>query len=305
MRLVLLGLGLVGGSIARAIRSREGAGTPGPASEPHSIVAWTPDGRGPRAALQAGVIDVAARSLEEAVDGASLVILAGPPDACLVLLGDLAAGRSFARTRDLLVTDVASTKGAIVARAAELGLPFVGGHPMAGRETSGFAAADGSLFAGRPWVVVPARSSPPGGVARVMAFAADCGALPVVMDAAEHDAAVAAISHLPLVVAAALVEAIIGRGSGPGRPNWPAARALAATGWASATRLARGDAEMAAGIAVTNGPAIAARIRDLEAVLADWRATIERGDRDELRARFGAARQRLETAADEDGAGQR
>ena len=305
MRLVLLGLGLVGGSIARAIRSREDAGDPERVTEPHAIVAWTPDGRGPRAALQARVIDVAARSLEEAIDGASLVILAGPPDACLVLLGDLAAGRSFARTRDLLVTDVASTKGAIVARAAELGLPFVGGHPMAGRETSGFAAADGSLFAGRPWVVVPARSSPPGGVARVMAFAADCGALPVVMDAAEHDAAVAAISHLPLVVAAALVEAIIGRGSGPGRPDWPAARALAATGWASATRLARGDAEMAAGIAVTNGPAIAARIRDLEAVLADWRATIERGDRDELRARFGAARQRLETAADEDGAGQR
>jgi len=305
MRLVLLGLGLVGGSIARAIRSREGTGGPGPENEQRSIVAWTPDGRGPRVALQAGVIDVAARSLEEAVDGASLVILAAPPDACLALLDDLAAGRLTARNRDLLVTDVASTKGAIVARAAELGLPFVGGHPMAGRETSGFAAADGSLFAGRPWVVVPAPSSPPGGVARVAAFAADCGAVPVVMDAAEHDAAVAAISHLPLVVAAALVEAIVGRGSDPGRPDWPAARALAATGWGSATRLARGDAEMAAGIAVTNGPAIAARIRVLEAMLADWRATIERGDRDELRARFGAARQRLEAAADEDGAGQR
>lgn len=305
MRLVLLGLGLVGGSIARAIRSREGAGGFGPETERHSIVAWTPDGRGPRAALQAGVIDVAARSLAEAVDGASLVILAAPPDACLALLGDLAAGGSAVLARDLLVTDVASTKGAIVARAAELGLPFVGGHPMAGRETSGFAAADGSLLEGRPWVVVPARSSPPGGLARVMALAADCGAVPVVMDAAEHDAAVAAISHLPLVVAAALVEAIVGRGSGPGRPDWPAARALAATGWASATRLAGGDADMAAGIALTNGPAIAARIRDLEAVLADWRVTIERRDRDELRTRFGAARQRLLAAADEGGAGQR
>ena len=305
MRLVLLGLGLVGGSIARAIRSREGAGGFGPETERNSIVAWTPDGRGPRAALQAGVIDVAARSLAEAVDGASLVILAAPPDACLALLGDLAAGGSAVLARDLLVTDVASTKGAIVARAAELGLPFVGGHPMAGRETSGFAAADGSLLEGRPWVVVPARSSPPGGVARVMAFAADCGAVPVVMDAAEHDAAVAAISHLPLVVAAALVEAIVGRGSGPGRPDWPSARALAATGWASATRLAGGDADMAAGIALTNGPAIAARIRDLEAVLADWRVTIERRDRDELRTRFGAARQRLLAAADEGGAGQR
>lgn len=298
MRIAFLGLGLVGGSVARALRA--GEMTPGYQPEPPTIAAWTPGGRGPRAALDARVIDVAAASLEEAIDGASLVILAAPPDACLAILEDLASVSVDRRAEDFLVTDVASTKGAIVARAAELGLPFVGGHPMAGRDTSGFGAGDGALFTDRPWVVVPAPTSPPDGVSRVMAIAVACGATPLLMDAAEHDAAVAAISHLPLVVAVALVESIGGRGPNSGRSDWPTARALAATGWASATRLARGDADMAVGIALTNGPAILSRIRELEIVLAEWRSLIERADRNELWGRFEAARLRLAMSGHDD-----
>jgi prephenate dehydrogenase len=130
----------------------------------------------------------------------------------------------------------------------------------------------------------------------VIAVATACGAKVVRLGAAEHDAAVAAISHLPLVVAAALVEAI------GGAPDWPAARSLAAGGWASMTRLARGDVEMGAGILATNGPAVADRLRDLRRVLDGWQTELDTGspDADRLRDRLAAARRRLE-ADDADG----
>ena len=92
---------------------------------------------------------------------------------------------------------------------------------MAGRESSGYAAADVDLFVGRPWVVVPGTAARPTDVERVGWLASLVGAVPVRMEAAEHDAAVAAISHLPLVFAAALVEAVAGPGEGDARPDWP------------------------------------------------------------------------------------
>ena len=101
---------------------------------------------GPRAALAAGVIDAVAVDPLEAVRGAGIVILAAPPLACASLVRRLGAEPATALSPGVTVTDVASTKAALTAAAAEAGIPFVGGHPMAGRETSGFDAADaGSL----------------------------------------------------------------------------------------------------------------------------------------------------------------
>ena len=112
------------------------------------------------------------------------------------------------------------------------------------------------------------------------------------MAAGEHDRVVAAISHLPLVLSAALVEAVAGR-EGDLRGDWPAAEALAAGGWESMTRLARGDVEMGAGIAATNASEIAARVRDVRDVLDGWLADLEREggpDVDALRGRLASAR---------------
>ena len=287
----MLGLGLIGGSIARALRTREGIGDLGHAR----IAAWTPGGVGPSAAVRDGVIDEAATTPEAALDGAELVVLAGPAPVCLDQLEALAGPWQAGLKPDAVITDVASTKAAIVGRAADLGLRFVGGHPMAGRETSGYAAAQADLFEGRPWVVVPTADE--AATARIDELAGAVGARPLRMAADEHDAAVAAISHLPLLMAAALVETVAG-GAGEARDGWSAASGLASTGWRDMTRLARGDIDMGAGIVATNAPAIAARVRDLLGVLEIWLAELERDggpNADAVATRLRAARERLES----------
>ena len=291
MRIGLLGLGLIGGSVVRALRESP---TSVP-SEPSSIAAWTPSGRGPAAALDDGVIDRVAASPEEAIDGADLVVLAGPAPDCLAQLDELAGPWRRLLGPDAVVTDVASTKEAIVLRATALGLRFVGGHPMAGRETSGYGASSADLFIDRPWVVVP--TSDAAAVERVEGLAMACGARPVRLGAAAHDRAVAGISHLPLVVAAALVEAVAGGASAGPAGDWPIAADLAATGWRDTTRLARGDVTMGAGIIATNTPALAARVRELISALDGWLAELERPggpDAGEIAERLRTARERLE-----------
>jgi prephenate dehydrogenase len=268
MRVAFLGFGLIGGSIARALHER----TPGT----WEIAAWSPSGVGPRQAVDAGEIAEVASDPRAAVEGADLIVLAAPPLDCLDLLDAVAGPLRDALAPQAIVTDVASTKARLVVRAAELEVRFVGGHPMAGVEGSGFDAADPGLFVGRPWVVCT-DGAEEGWIGRVEELAIDVGARPIRMDAATHDAAAAAISHLPLVLSAALVESVFG-----GRPDSlasgdirAAARELAASGWRDMTRLARGDIAMGAGIAATNADQLAARIRALQAVLDAWLRELE------------------------------
>jgi len=285
-RIAFVGFGLIGGSIAAALRDAGSTAT---------ISAWTPDGRGPDEGLRRGLISAAAPSLEAAVEDAELVILAGPPLAIATALAEEASALRTGLGRDATVTDVASTKGRIIELAEGTSLNFVGGHPMAGREMSGVAGASGTLFVDRPWVVVPTRAAREVDVDRVAALAGATGARPIRMTAREHDAAVAAISHLPLVAAAALVEAVAM--SEDGAADWPLARALAASGWSDMTRLARGDAEMGAGILDTNRTAVAARLRAYRDVIDGWIEALEGGRADAANAADAAGlRSRLEAA---------
>jgi prephenate dehydrogenase len=293
MRVAFLGLGLIGGSVARALRRRD----PGA-----SIVAWTPTGRGPAAALADGVLDDVARSAATAVEGAELVILAAPALDCLDLLDGLAGPWRSSLSGTAVITDVASTKAAITSRAASLGLRFVGGHPMAGRETSGYGASSAELLEGCQWVVVPpVGHADDEAVVRVEALATTCGGHPVRMAAGDHDRAVAAVSHLPLIVAASLVEAMAG-GAGEARVDWPVAASLAAGGWRDSTRLARGEPAMGAGIVVTNAEPISSRLRDLLAALGDWADMLDAPDEGAVTERLAAARRRLEESTGREGA---
>src|SRR6185437_4383867 len=124
MRLAFLGFGLIGGSIARAVRLD-------PAATDWTMAAWSPSGDGPRQAAADGVIDRASASPEGALADADLVILAAPATVCLSLIDALAGPWGAALPPAAVVTDVASTKTAILGRADAAGLRFVGGHPMA------------------------------------------------------------------------------------------------------------------------------------------------------------------------------
>jgi prephenate dehydrogenase len=288
MRIAFLGFGLIGGSVARALRAAE---APWRDAE---LVAWSPSNEGPAAAVAEGVLGATAVSVGDAVDGADLVVIGAPPIAALDLVDALAGPAQSRLPAGAVVTDVVSTKTAICARARAAGLQFVGGHPMAGRETAGYGASDAALFVDRPWVVV-GDGAGDDAAARVEALARACRARPIRMTAADHDAAAAAISHVPLVTAAALVEAIAGGPGGPA-PGWHHAAPLAASGWRDMTRLARGDVAMGAGILATNAAPVAEHLRTLRAALDAWLDLLEAPggpDPDALARRFAAARERL------------
>jgi prephenate dehydrogenase len=286
-RVAILGFGLIGGSIARALARL-------PAAERPRVDAWSPSGAGAAAAVVDGVVDGRLGEPGEAW-AAELIVLAAPPLACLDLLDELAATRP-ADAPATTVTDVASTKARLIERSRALGLRFVGGHPMAGLEVTGYGAARADLFDDRPWVVVPGGLAGASDVDRVEGLARSVGARPIRMGPEEHDRAVATISHLPLVTAVALVEAVVGGPGDPDRPDWPATRGLAAGGWAGMTRLALGDVEMGAGILATNADATAVVLRDLRDSIDGWLAELERAggpDVAALRSRLRAARDRL------------
>src|SRR5664279_3867114 len=124
VHVTFLGFGLIGGSVALALREVGG----------WTVAAWSPSGAGPARAIEAGVVDAAPSRLDDALADADLVVLAAPPTACLALLGRLGGEAHRALPAAAVITDVASTKARIVDRAVTLGLRFVGGHPMAGRE---------------------------------------------------------------------------------------------------------------------------------------------------------------------------
>jgi prephenate dehydrogenase len=241
--IAVAGLGLIGGSLALALSRRGyrvlGVDRPGPL----------------RRARRARAIEGAAR-LEAALERARVLVLAAPPAANLRLL------RRVARLAPgAVVTDVTSVKRPIAAEAGRLGLRgFVGGHPMAGSEGSGFGAASADLFRGQPWIVVP--GAPPAALRRVLRLVRDVGAHPVVIGAEHHDRVVARISHLPQLVAWALLAAA--------RAD-PATRRrlqLAGPGFRDMTRLARSPRPLWREILRANRDEVETALRDFRAALS-------------------------------------
>jgi prephenate dehydrogenase len=208
------GLGLVGGSLARALR-RAGYRVIG--VDRASIL---------RRARAARAITAATTDLGRAAAEADVVVLAAPPAANRALL------RRLAGFDGLVVTDVGSVKSPIVEEARRLGLGrFVGGHPIAGSERAGFEASRADLFRGHAWVLVP--GADPVAVRTVTRLVRATGARPVRMDAGEHDRVLAYLSHVPQLAAWALMGAAQGDAAARRR------LALAGPGFRDMTRLAR------------------------------------------------------------------
>jgi len=267
-RIAVVGVGLIGGSFAAATRALP---------KPPRVSGIDVDSDTRAYALEHGVVDEAL-SPEEALEagvfgpgGADLVVLATPAaivESWLERLGDAAyAG---------VVTDVASTKSAVIA-AAERALgpdaAFVGGHPMAGSEQSGIQAASADLFRGAYYVLAPTEHTDMNAYRRVHSFVASLGARVISVDARAHDEAVAIVSHVPHVTASALVElakAHAGQGDELLR--------LAAGGFKDTTRIAAGSPELWTGICLDNADALAEGLDELRAVLGEFEEAVRKHD---------------------------
>lgn len=248
----IIGTGLVGGSIAAGLTA---AGW--------DVVGYDADPDAIEIALERGLINVAADSIEEMLATTpDIVVVAAPPKATVEILSNL-------DTR-LVVMDVAGVKTEVMAAAAHLS-NFVGTHPMAGRETAGPKSASAALFRGANWVVI--NGCPQHPTDAVLALVGTLGANSVMMTAAHHDQAVAAISHLPQLLAAGLLNAAAGT---------PSALDLAAGSFRDLTRVAASQPLPWVEILKSNSAAVLTAVEALRDQLEAIEAAVLSNDDDLL-----------------------
>ena len=254
----IVGLGLIGGSIALATRQ----------IWPASLVIGVDNKDVLETAMRLHAIDIAADDPYVLAE-ADLVILAAPVRQNIELLRDLDDNV----TQPAVVTDVGSTKRAIVEAARSLPpkFVFIGGHPLGGAAQGGLEHARPDLFTGRPWLLTP---STEGGdaVEKLSAFVKALGAEPRIVDVAAHDRLLAFLSHLPQLTASSLMTVV---GNAVGAQGL----ALSGKGLADTTRLASSPAEIWRDIAATNADEIGPALDALIAVLQDLRRDLPKGDR--------------------------
>ena len=266
-RLAVVGLGLLGGSVAKAARAESLA---------REIVGV---GRNPASlapALSEGAVDRVTTDLREGLTGADMVVLATP----VATLEHQMPAVWQAAEPQALITDVGSTKAAIVRVAETLcagrPLDFVGSHPMAGSNLSGFSAARADLFRGATIILTPTDRTARDAVKRVTEFWEAAGGRVVTMDPATHDRAVATISHLPHLVADALVDAVV-------RMD-PQFFDVAARGFKDTTRIAASSPTVWREIFEGNREALAEAVAAFRAALDGLERVLRSGDASRIEA---------------------
>ena len=259
MRIAVVGVGLIGGSIALAARERLGA----------TVAGFDPDREALRRAATRDALDEVAVDLTSAVQGAEAVFVAAP-------VGELPATVAAvleAGGPDCVVTDVGSTKRSIVARNDDP--RFVGGHPLAGAETSGVEHARADLFDGATWYLTPVATTSGLLYERLHRLLRGLGARPAAIEPETHDAILAAVSHLPHVLANTLVgQAADALSSGPDTERLPAT----GPSFRDATRVAGASSAIWTDIYLSNADALMAHIDGAVARLAQVREALRRGD---------------------------
>jgi prephenate dehydrogenase len=256
-RIAIVGFGLIGGSLAQAVRVRWPETTI-VAIDRESVV---------ETALRTSAAQAGGGDLSAAVD-ADLIVLAAPIRQNIARLRELPS----VLDGETLITDVGSTKRATIEAACQLParLRFVGGHPLAGAAAGGLAAARSDLFERRPWILTPVTGQHAPDVQRLTAFVTALGARPTTMDAIEHDRLMAYLSHLPQLTVSALME-VVGEYAGTD------GLALAGNGLRDTTRLAASPPSTWQDVMATNGEAIGDAIDRLIAALQRLRADVGAG----------------------------
>jgi prephenate dehydrogenase len=254
-RVAIFGPGVIGGSIAMALRSRY----------PDTMIsAWARNEDELKELLRRGLADSVFSDPAAAVKGVDLVVLCTPVGS----MEGLATGMAPGLAPTTLITDAGSVKACVVDQLTPiLRGNYVGAHPMAGSERAGLEAARGDLFAGAPCLVTPTQESSPGAIAKVIAFWEDIGCSVTMISPVEHDRMVARLSHLPHALAYALMNLVIDT-----LPE--GAQNLAGGSFRDATRVAASNPELWIGILTSNGPEVAAALREMSKLLKSMAAAI-------------------------------
>jgi len=286
-RISVLGPGLIGGSVLRAARARFPAiSLRGWVRRPEAVAALAADPAG---------LELASDSLEEAVAGADLLVLAMPVGAMAAVAERLPALPPRSDGRPVLVTDVGSVKACVMREIGPLvrarGGCFIGSHPMAGSEKVGLSHAEAQLFEGASVILTPVGTGDPATelaidpdagegsagdslLADLRHFWEQLGGRVSLMEAERHDRLVAAVSHLPHLTAAALIRVALG--------SEPEGAAHCGGGLRDTTRVSGGPAEMWTGILADNREAVGKRLAALIDELSLWQEALQRDDRETL-----------------------
>lgn len=255
-KIVIIGLGLIGGSIGLALKAANIRNV--------EIVGVDMDRDAVNTAKRKGAVGVTERMPSVAVKGAQLVLVATPIMAFPEIFQEIAPHLS----EGAIVSDVGSTKQQVM-KWAEMYLPshvnFVGGHPMAGKEVAGISGADPALFQQTLYCVVPSQNASKSSVEVIIGLVSAVGAVPYFVSADEHDVLVGGISHLPLMLSAALM-AMVGR-----NPSWDEMSKLASSGFRDTSRLASSDPSLSLGISLTNQQSMLHWLDEYVAVLREYR----------------------------------
>jgi len=277
-RAVIVGVGLIGGSIALSLKAHG-----------WHVAGLDADQDRLAAALDEGIIDESGDDPE-----ATLIVIATPAGA---VVGAAEAMLAQHPGLDVVVTDVAGIKATI---CSSLDDPrFIGGHPMAGSEQTGLSGARGDLFLGASWVLTPGPATPPGPYARLAGIIRSMGAQPLALEPSDHDRLVAHVSHVPHLVAASLMN----QASGAAEDD-AALLQLAAGGFRDMTRIAAGQPGIWPDVCVENAPAILEALDALAAQISAVRHALSTGDRTTiltLLERASRARQALPGGATDPG----
>ena len=268
----LVGLGLISGSLARALKSSRWEG---------KLIAWGPREPSLKRGLELGVIDDYSLVLSDIVEQADVIVIGAPPIATAEVLRELTA-LVVDTARKPVITDLASIKGYVVDALGVDYPDFVPGHPIAGSEHSGIEHADASLFNGREIILTPLPETNPTAIETVSAMWALTGGYIRQMSVTAHDAMLAASSHMPHLVSYALTGALERDESDPMVHGGGALRDM--------TRIAASDPLMWTDIAITNRDALLHSIDQFEAEMQWLRTMVDAQDAQALQSYFARCR---------------
>jgi prephenate dehydrogenase len=279
----IIGVGLIGGSLAKALHEKLGL---------HDIIAVDTNRQAIEAAINEGVIAEGKEIPDSVVYASDIIFICTPVKQ---ITGYIAMIAPYVKD-GCIITDVGSTKDEIIQYVNEMADPpcFIGGHPMAGTEKSGYSGSYAHMFENAYYVLSPSRTTTPGSLETITDIVRQIGAIPLIMDSKEHDTAVGGVSHLPHIVAAALVNLVreLDKNSG-------IMKMLAAGGFRDITRIASSNPCLWENIVSSNKSCILGLIATLGDMLENFATDLSNGNTNEIRSFFTEAGEFRDSISDQ------